>query len=171
MKRMTRMVFAMLILLSIAPTIAEAYQTEPTILLFVRHAERAEDGTRNPPISKEGNERALNLYKAVSGYNISAIYSTPYKRTMMTAQPTAEALGLKIQEYGLQGVDAFLKKVIAENKGKTVLIVGHSNTTPSLTNMVLGDERFEQLDETEYGDLFVVITTELGKGAVVLNKF
>lgn len=171
MKIISRLTLMLLIIFTIVPTVVEAYQQEPTILIFVRHAERAEDGTRNPPISEEGKERAISLYQAVSGYNISAIYSTPYKRTMMTAKPTADALGLEIQEYGLQGVDEFLKKAIAENSGRTILIVGHSNTTPMLTNKVLGNERFEQLDEHSYGDLFVVITTELGKGTVALNKF
>ncbi len=171
MNKITRSAFTILILVTVLPSFVEAYQQEPTILLFVRHAERAEDGTRNPPISEEGKERAENLSKIISGYNISAIYSTPYKRTMMTAKPTADELGIEVQEYGLQGVDEFLKRIITENNGKTVLIVGHSNTTPALTNMVLGNERFEQLDEDKYGDLFVVITTDYGKGAVVLNKF
>lgn len=171
MKKITRSVFTFLILLTVLPSIVEAYQQEPTILLFVRHAERAEDGTRNPPISEKGKERAENLSHIVSGYNIAAIYSTPYKRTMMTAKPTADALSLDVQEYGLQGVEEFLKSIISKYSGKTILIVGHSNTTPALTNMVLGNERFEQLDEDKYGDLFVVITTDFGRGAVILNKF
>ncbi|GAB5408845.1 MAG: hypothetical protein BalsKO_12100 [Balneolaceae bacterium] len=149
----------------------EAYQVEPTTIIFVRHAERAEDGTRNPPISDEGKERAVNLYHSLSDYSINAIYSTPYKRTMMTATPTADSLGIEIQEYGFDDVTGFLTKVISENSGFTVLIVGHSNTTPSLTNMVLGEEKFEQIEESGYGDMFIVTTTEFGKGKVVVTEF
>lgn len=166
-----RSFFVLFLLSFTAPTLAEAYQVEPTTIIFVRHAERAEDGTRNPPISKEGKERAVNLYHSLSEYNIKAIYSTAYKRTMMTAGPTADSLGIEVQEYGFDDVTGFLTKVISENSGFSVLIVGHSNTTPSLTNMVLGEKKFEQIEESEYGDMFIVTTIEFGKGTVVLAEF
>ena len=170
---MKRSVFLGLFIASLlSPAIASAFQPEPATLIFVRHAERADDGTRNPPISEEGQARAENLYQVLKGsYDVAAIYSTGYKRTQMTAQPTADSLGIEIQEYGLGDFEGLLKGLISEYAGKTVLIVGHSNTTPALINMVIGDNVFEQLDESAYGDLFVVTSNEYGQGEVELFRF
>lgn len=148
-----------------------AFQNDPTTILLVRHAERAEDGTNDPPISIEGKIRAEHLYKIISKYSIQAIYSTPYKRTKMTAKPTADSLGLEIQEYNFREIEEFLTKIIKNNTGNAVLIIGHSNTTPNLVNNLIGEEKYEQFEETEYGDLFIVRITELGKGRVELSKF
>ncbi len=171
MRKNLKVCIALLTVLVITPGFLFAFQTEPTTLIFVRHAERAEDGTRNPPISEEGKERAGNLVRALSEYDVKAIYSTPYKRTRMTAAPTADSLGLEIQEYGFEGIRDFLAELITEYSGYTVLIVGHSNTTPSLTNLVLGEDKFEQLEETDYGDMFIIKTSEIGSGKLSLAEF
>ncbi|MEQ9310495.1 MAG: phosphoglycerate mutase family protein [Balneolaceae bacterium] len=171
MKLNNKSYFVILLFCFCAPQLAQAYQVEPTTLIFVRHAERAEDGTSNPPISEKGKERSVNLYHSLSNYSINAIYSTSYKRTMMTVKPTSDSLGIEVQEYGFDDIEGLLTKIISENSGFAVLIVGHSNTTPSLTNMVLGEERFEKFEETDFGDMLIVTTTEFGKGEVVLKEF
>jgi broad specificity phosphatase PhoE len=51
-------------------------------------------------------------------------------------------------------------------KGKTVLIVGHSNTTPALVNLALGEDKYEQLDESAYGNIFIVSIDEKGEASV-----
>lgn len=171
MRKNLKVCIALLTIFVITPGFSFAFQTEPTTLIFVRHAERAEDGTRNPPISEEGIKRAINLYAALSEFEVKGIYSTPYKRTRMTATPTADSLGLEIQEYGFDAISEFIAGLIEEHAGYTVLIVGHSNTTPALTNMVLGEEKFEQLEETDYGDMFIVTTSKMGTGSVRLAEF
>lgn len=171
MRKKLKICIALLTIFLITPGFSFAFQTEPTTLIFVRHAERAEDGTRNPPISEEGKQRAVNLVSALSEFEVKAIYSTPYQRTRMTATPIADSLGLEIQEYGFDDVNGFLSGLIEEHAGYTVLIVGHSNTTPSLTNLVLGEEKFEQLEETDFGDIFIVRTSEFGTGKVSLAEF
>lgn len=152
---------------------ADSSKVDETILLFVRHAERAEDGTRNPPISEIGIERAENLAQVLieANYKLTAIYSTPYKRTQMTSQPTADLFELEVIEYGFDDLENWLSTIIETNKGNAVLIVGHSNTTPRLVNMVLGEESFEQLDEHAYGDLFIVSTKSYGTGNVGVSSF
>lgn len=43
-----------------------------------------------------------------------------------------------------------------KTRGKTVLVVGHSNTNPAFVNMILGSEEYKALEEKEYGSLFIV---------------
>lgn len=141
-------------------------------LIFVRHAEKADDGTNNPALTKEGETRAvriMNLLKKTYS-KIDAVYSTDYKRTEFTAQPTAKEFGLKVQKYDPRAPNVFIKSLIKDYQGKVVLIVGHSNTTPSLVNIVLGEDKFKQLDESSYDEIFVVKANDVGKAKVEMKS-
>ncbi|MCR9132045.1 MAG: histidine phosphatase family protein [bacterium] len=146
-------------------------QADETLLIFVRHTEKADDGTRNPPLSFEGIERANALVSKLVNTPLAAIYSTDYKRTIMTATPTAFHFELPVLTYDFSNLDAFLDGVIAENRGKAVLIVGHSNTTPRLINMVLREDKLSQIDEKQYGDLFWVYIKSMGEGELTVSSF
>lgn len=140
-----------------------------TKIYFVRHAEKADDGTRDPDLNAEGKARAENLAKVLANAGIDAIYSTPYKRTMQTGQPLADALEIEIQSYNPSSKTVIFD-IIANNPGATILVVGHSNTTPSLINQLIKKGQLEQLEESEYGDLFEV-TYKKGKGKLKRKKF
>lgn len=144
----------------------------PTTILFVRHAEKADDGTNNPPLNEAGEERAAHLLEVLnSEYEISSIFSTPYLRTKMTAQPLADHLNLEIQEYGFSNVREWMEEIINTHRGEAILIVGHSNTTPMLINLILGEERYEDLGEDDFGDIFIVSTTGIGSAEVTTSSF
>ena len=57
--------------------------------------------------------------------------------------------------------------MIDKESGGTVLISGHSNTTPMLVNRLIGKERYQQFDESDYDNLFIVMATEVGNGTVL----
>ena len=50
-----------------------------------------------------------------------------------------------------------------KTKGKTVLIVGHSNTTPKFTNGLLGEEKYEDIADDNNANLYVVTISKNGK--------
>ena len=56
-------------------------------------------------------------------------------------------------------IDTFLK----ENKGKTVLVVGHSNTTPYVTNDLLGKQFYKEIADTNNGNLYIVNISASGE--------
>ena len=41
-------------------------------------------------------------------------------------------------------------------KGKTVLIVGHSNTTPMFANKILGKQVYKAIDDKNNSNLYIV---------------
>lgn len=129
-----------------------------TTVIFVRHAEKADDGTRNPPLNVYGQQRAAVLAQMLHLSNIAGIYSTPFHRTQQTVAPLAKQLGLAVQEYPPLNVEALDKLVMAQ-AGKTILIVGHSNTVPAMVNHLLGSEKLQQLSENEYDKIFMVQIT------------
>jgi len=126
-----------------------------TTIILVRHAEKMDDGTKDPDLTPEGENRALKLKAMLMKSGIDAVYSTPYKRTMATASPIAEATSLTIQEYNPSNKD-FINSIYQKNKGQTVLVSGHSNTTPMAVNTLLKMEKYENIAHEEYGRIFIV---------------
>lgn len=70
-------------------------------LLLVRHGlplrREVVDGPADPELSAQGHDQALLLAKYLSSEKISAIYSSPMKRAVQTAQPLSETIGLPIE--------------------------------------------------------------------------
>ena len=103
-KRRRRRIQAIVIYTAIAIGLAWFFESQATTtMIFVRHAEKALIPVDDPGLSPEGQLRAAELARqlvdadVVAG--IDAIYSTPYRRTVETAQPIADALGLPINTY------------------------------------------------------------------------
>lgn len=137
---------------------------QETTLIFVRHAEKMNDGTNDPSLNKKGEQRAIRLSQLLmKEYHISAVYSTPYNRTKQTAKPIADSLNVSVLEYDLSDPNHFVEKLIEDYKGLEILVVGHSNTTPMLVNIALGTGFYEQLDENTYDKIFVVKANSVGR--------
>ena len=149
-------------LLLIIGTACAQEKKEATTLILVRHAEKVDDGTRDPALSAAGKERAQVLIELLRETPIEAIYSTPYKRTRETVEPLAHAKGISVTEYKPHDWDV-LKKIVDENKGKTIVMVGHSNTTPWVANVLLGEEKkYPDWKDDDYDN--VLIVSEFGDG-------
>ena len=128
-------------------------QSTKTIIL-VRHAEKA-DSSRDPELSAEGKARAERLVNATKKYKPGAIYATEFKRTRDTVAPLAARRKLQVQTYDpTKPVD--LIDAVMKSKTKRFLIAGHSNTVPGLANLLGKKELFKNLDDSEYGTIWIV---------------
>lgn len=138
--------------------------TNATTLFLIRHAEKLDD-TKNTDLSPEGFERAESWKKYFENTTIDCFYSSGFQRARRTCQPMAFSRDKDITIYKNHLMD--LRKVIDENKGKTVLIVGHSNRIPTFVNKLLGEEKYPEILEPEFGNLYIIkeigneINTEL----------
>ena len=130
---------------------------------LIRHAEkdRSDKTNRNPVLTKEGLQRAENWAKHFKDLKFDAVYSTDYNRTKQTAMPTATANNVELQFYNPS--DMKIEEFIKSTKGKTVLIVGHSNTTPKFANGLLGEEKYEDIADDNNANLYIVTITKNGK--------
>lgn len=149
---------------------AEAPETEArelTTIYLVRHAEK--EGGEDPELTSAGRQRAQHLRDELSGVQLAAVYSTDTRRTRATAEPTATAQQLTIRDYDSTQLSALAERLQKEHKGQTVLVVGHSNTTPALANIILGSQELADFDEEDYGNLLIV-TVNKGGGAQVQRK-
>lgn len=133
-------------------------QSTTKTIVLVRHAEKAAAPPTepDPSLSTEGQERAQKLMKAVARkYKPHEIFSTNYKRTRLTAEPTAKKRGKTIQTYD-PSKHADLVAQIMASKTDHYMIVGHSNTIPVLANLLAKKELFRNLLEPEYGVYWVI---------------
>ena len=137
-----------------------------TTIYVVRHAEKETgiDPTTmktftDPPLTYEGQERALKLREILIGKDIKHIYSTNTLRTISTARPLKEmSLKIPIEMYSSRpdSMDAFIVQLKNIRKGNS-LVVGHSNTVDDIANklcqstVVTGD-----LKDNEYDNLFII---------------
>jgi len=144
-------------------------KVETSVYYLIRHAEkdRSDETNNNPNLTEEGNERAEYWARVFKNVDFDAVYSTDYNRTRETATPTASANQLEITSYHPTQLDHnnFLK----DTKGKTVLIVGHSNTTPAFANKLLNEEKFESIDDDNNGNLYIITITGDSKNAQLLT--
>jgi len=168
----SRLLFLFLIsilLLSLLPY-TNLLAQETTTFILVRHAEKMDDGTKDPALSEKGQARANSLAEHLRETEITAIYSTSYRRTLDTVEKIAQEKGLAITEHDPFQADA-LNAIMGKHRGGIVLISGHSNTTPHLANRLLGEEKFQQLDESEYENIYIITVTEIGQGQVIHLKY
>lgn len=144
-----------------------SHSQELTTFILVRHSEKADDGTQNPPLNELGRERSESLAALLSNQEIAALYSTPFRRTQETLRPIANQKGLEVQSYDPYAKDEWLKELNAKHSGGSIVIAGHSNTIPNLANILLGEEKFEQFDESDYSNLIIIVAAKVGRGKLV----
>lgn len=147
-----------------------------TVVIVVRHAEKATDDPRDPTLSETGQARARALAKALEHASLDAAYSTQYRRTRLTAEPAAKAAGLDVQVRPIDGrnaatyADDLARDLRALPAGSTALVVGHSNTVPDLVQAISG-QAAAPMPETEY-DRYTVITLDAdGQARVSTSRY
>lgn len=134
---------------------------QTTTYILVRHAEKA-DLTQgdammkaDPPLSEQGEKRAASLVEVLKDYTPDLFYSTNYKRTRSTIAHLTTKFGKEAIVYDPRNQKAFSEKLL-EEKGKTIVVAGHSNTIPALANLLIGEKRYEDLDESVYNQFWII---------------
>jgi len=131
-------------------------EAQETTFFLIRHAEkdRSNPNERNPHLTLEGRQRATRWSVVLSQVDLDAVYSTDYHRTVETAKSTARKQKLAIQFYDPKNMYSDEFKEATE--GKKVLVVGHSNTTPFFANKIIGEDIYEQIEDDNNANLYIV---------------
>ncbi len=145
--------------------LAISYAQADSAIYLLRHAEKQKDGTNDPHLTNKGHKRSELLAQQLSTANISKIYSTNYQRTRETVKPLSDSLGIAIQSYDPEKLEEFAEVLKAESG--SIVVVGHSNTTPNLTSLLSGSP-VDSIDDNEYDNLYQVVY--IG-GKAQLNRF
>lgn len=144
-------------------------QPQITTYYLIRHAEkdRTNPANQDPNLNEDGLKRAEKWATYFKDISLNAVYSTNYKRTQQTAKPTATAKKLEILSYNPRELYAadFQKATV----GKSVLIVGHSNTTPAFVNKIMGEKVLQDMTDDDNASLFIVTIQGNNKDYKVLK--
>lgn len=165
----TRFLVALFILMA-----TETYAQTSTFILM-RHAEKdttAQGSTMmqaDPPLSAEGTARAARIPEVLKMYQPDAIYSTNFKRTKSTVGPLSVKTGKEVQVYDHRNLKGFADELL-KMQGKTVVVAGHSNSTPMLVNLLLKENKYQNLDESVYDTYWIVTVTD-GKAEAKIMKY
>ncbi len=155
----------LIVVLLLLAAAATGVHAQATTFILVRHGEKVADGSKDPELSEAGKARALALSNLLKEQKIDAIYSTGYKRTQGTIAPLAMSKALTVLPYdAMKGVA--IDQIAAKFPGGTIVICGHSNTTPWTANYLLGKEQFKDFDDGDYDNVLIVDVIEKGKAKV-----
>lgn len=166
------MLFALLAaLLGTAPE-AAADANPVTTVILVRHAEKT-TARQDPALTPRGSARANELARVLADVKLDAIYTTPYQRTRMTAAPVAARAKLVPVEV-MAAAEAYATELVStirqKHVGGTVLVVGHSNTTPEVLK-ALGIADPVTIEDGEYDRLFIVTLTNNAPPRMLALRF
>lgn len=123
-----------------------------TTVMLIRHADR--DGSLDA-LSPAGFVRAQELVHVMEKAGLQAIIRSEFTRAQQTVAPLATATGLTPIVIDSSDIQAVLDEIRNNQRGRRVLVVGHSNTVPSLI-VGLGGPTVPNINENEFDNLFVM---------------
>ena len=165
-------VHAVAALIALAPLArAQSAPTASTTIILVRHAEKAAEPAADPQLASAGIARADALVELVKDAGITAVVSTQFQRTRLTAAPIAARLGLATEIIDARATPrATADSILARHRGQTVLVVGHSNTVPAIV-AALGAPQPPDICDAGYDNVFVVTVPATGAATVTRLHF
>ena len=109
-------------------------------LLLVRHAwagerDRWDDDDRLRPLDERGRGQAARLVDVLAGYEIDAIFTSPYLRCVETVAPLAAARGIQPefrQELGEEEQLTAGVELVRSLAGRPVVVCGHGGLQHAL---------------------------------------
>lgn len=127
-----------------------------TTYYFIRHAEKNRSNTsnENPDLTEAGKERAKKWAELFKDIDFDAVYTTNFIRTRKTALPTANKNNLDLLFYNPLAFD--YQTFLDATKGQTILIVGHSDSTPKMVNTIINEQKYNSIDDAVFNNYFIV---------------
>lgn len=148
-------------------------ETSSTTVLLVRHTEKESQPADDPALTAVGRQRAQRLAHALRDAGLDAIMTTHLQRSTLTAQPIADQLGITptiVRAGGADHPQRVVQTLRERYAGRTVLVVGHSNTIPEIVR-ALGAPHPGAIADSTHDDLFVVTLDPTGRARLVRAKY
>ncbi len=131
---------------------------EAITVYLVRHAEKQLDNAADksdPGLTEAGIKRAETAADILAAIDFTAIYSSDYQRTRLTAETIKGKRSQAVQIYDPRKLEQFAEELKSAPADSVFLVVGHSNTTPTLTHSLSG-KPVSAIDESVYHNLYRV---------------
>jgi phosphohistidine phosphatase SixA len=147
------------------------FTANSTTIVVIRHAEKETVSAPDPPLSEAGQARAallVRMFGATQGVGrLDAIYTSSALRNRMTAAPLAARLGIVPIVAPSDDPKGLAHRIVRENSGKRVMVIGHTNTVPDIVAALSGQSDIPQIDEREFGTMYIVTVPRIGHANVL----
>ena len=142
-----------------------------TVVIVIRHAEKESVSAPDPPLSAAGEARAALLEQMfgqpTGAGRLDAIYISSALRNRMTAAPLAARLGIVPIVAPSDDPKGLARRIVRENGGKRVMVIGHANTVPAIVAALSGRSDIPQIEEREFGTMYIVTVARIGRANVL----
>lgn len=165
------MALAMLLLVYAAGRATIAFAADTTTVIVLRHAEKAVEPADDPPLRPEGIARAARVAAMFAAAPLSAVYASDTRRAQETAAPVAARHRLPVTVRAGGDVRGLLDDIGDRHAGRTVLVVGHSNTVPAIVSSLTRGREVVTVGEGEFDRIFVVTVTRFGPPALTEIRY
>ena len=147
------------------------FTANSTVVIVIRHAEKESVSAPDPPLSAAGEARAALLERMFGqpqgAGHLDAIYITSALRNRMTAAPLAAQLGIVPIVAPGDDPKGLARRILRENSGNRVMVIGHANTVPEIVAALSGRSDIPQIDEKEFGTMYIVTVPRIGRANVL----
>ena len=127
------------------------------VVVIVRHAEKATNAGKDPDLSLAGRARADGLARILKDSDITAIFTSEFKRTQETAAPTATSVHVAPIVVAAKDTAALVAKLHQLNGN--ALVVGHGDTIPNIIK-ALGIKSPISIPDEDYSELLIVTLSD-----------
>lgn len=142
-------------------------------IVVVRHAEKADDGTRDPGLTSAGHERAQKLAEALDQADVGGLIASQYQRTQQTLAVMAAKRNLEVTIVPAEPggdieahVQALVSQVEASRAEGLLVIAGHSNTVPLIVEALTG-KTVGTISESDYDRMYLLLPDDAGMDVIV----
>ena len=141
-----------------------------TLVVVMRHAEKAPDQGPDPVLSAEGLLRSQRLAAMASDagqLGFDHIYVTEWQRTQATAAALVQAHGGVVTRSPSADPQSLARSILASDRGRRVLVVAHSDTVGSIVHALAPEVSVPEMADDEYGTTYVVALPSTGRASVL----
>lgn len=153
-------ILGVLAVLALAAAGWAVHGASTTLVVVTRHAEKAADGSADPPLAAAGLARAERLAAILGagpkGLGIDAIFVTQWQRTGATARPLATRLGVPVITLKDDDIAGLKARILGDYRGGRVLVIAHSDTVGPIVHELARGADAPAVGDVEYGQAYVV---------------
>ena len=165
------MALALLLAVYLAGRATIALAADTTTVIVLRHAEKATDAGDDPPLSAVGVARAERLAALLAAAPLAAVYASDARRAQQTAAPLAARHRLPVTVRAARDVRGLIDDIGARHVGRTVVVVGHSNTVPAVVSALTRGEQAFSIADDQFDRIFIVTVTRFGPPATTELRY
>jgi 2,3-bisphosphoglycerate-dependent phosphoglycerate mutase len=98
---------------------------------------------------------------------VDAIYVSATQRSRLTAAPLASRLGITPIVAPTDDSKQLAHRLLRENSGKRVMVIGHVNTVPDIVAALSGRSDIAKMDEHDFSVMYIVTVPRIGHANVL----